>query len=110
MQEMASAPFGPSMGLSKEEYAKQVAELEAAEKKHQEEHAEPMQNSVSNTASDTRLVFHDFDYINPMTMLPEGAGAGEAYGDHTYGSGYSPPQKHKLFGITGMNRSHQAPG
>ena len=42
MQEMASAPFGPSMGLTKEEYARQVAELEAAERKHQEEHAEPL--------------------------------------------------------------------
>ena len=32
MQEMANAPFGPG-GLSKEEYAKQVAALEEAERK-----------------------------------------------------------------------------
>ena len=31
---MANAPFGPNMGLSKEEYAKQIADLEEAEKKH----------------------------------------------------------------------------
>lgn len=36
MQEMANAPFGPNMNLSKEEYAKQVAELEEAERKHNE--------------------------------------------------------------------------
>ena len=36
MQEMANAPFGPDMGLTKEEYAQQVEDLEKAEKKHLE--------------------------------------------------------------------------
>jgi hypothetical protein len=36
MQEMANAPFGPNMNLTKEEYAKQLAELEEAERKHNE--------------------------------------------------------------------------
>ena len=36
MQEMANAPFGPG-GLSKEEYAKQVADIEEAERKLQEQ-------------------------------------------------------------------------
>jgi hypothetical protein len=33
---MANAPFGPDMNLTKEEYAKQLAELEEAERKHNE--------------------------------------------------------------------------
>ena len=42
MQEMANAPFGQDMGLTKEEYAKQVEDLEKAEKKHLEgEQQEP---------------------------------------------------------------------
>ena len=36
MQEMANAPFGPDMNLTKDEYAKQLAELEEAERKHNE--------------------------------------------------------------------------
>lgn len=39
---MGLAPFGPAYGLTKEEYAKQVAELEEAEKKHHNEQ-EPIQ-------------------------------------------------------------------
>lgn len=42
MQEMGLAPFGPEYGLTKDEYAKQVAEIEEAEKKHQNEQ-EPIQ-------------------------------------------------------------------
>lgn len=34
---MGLAPFGPAYGLSKEDYAKQVAEIEEAEKKHHNE-------------------------------------------------------------------------
>ena len=34
---MANAPFGPKMNLTKEEYAKQLAELEEAERKHNEQ-------------------------------------------------------------------------
>ena len=36
MQEMANAPFGPNMSMSKEEYAQQIAALEEAERKHNE--------------------------------------------------------------------------
>ena len=47
MQEMANAPFGPNMTLSKEEYAKQIAELEEAERKHNEQ-KEPLFPSLDN--------------------------------------------------------------
>jgi hypothetical protein len=36
MQEIANAPFGPKMNISKDEYAKQLAALEEAERKHNE--------------------------------------------------------------------------
>lgn len=82
MQEMANAPFGPG-GLSKEEYAKQVAAIEEAERKLQEElepdqanltkddydNQKEMKNSKSQRAPPLpdKMVFHDFDYINPVT-------------------------------------------
>lgn len=34
---MANAPFGPNMEVSKEQYAKQIAELEEAEKKNDQQ-------------------------------------------------------------------------
>jgi hypothetical protein len=34
MQEIANAPFGPNMNLSKEEYARKMAAIEEAEKMH----------------------------------------------------------------------------
>ena len=37
MQEMGLAPFGPAYGLTKEEYAKYIVEIEEAEKKHHNE-------------------------------------------------------------------------
>lgn len=37
MQEMANAPFGPNMNMTKEEYAQEVAALEEAERKHNEQ-------------------------------------------------------------------------
>ena len=80
---MANAPFGPNMNLTKEEYAKQLAELEEAERKHNEQN-EPglpkLESGIKNSQSQKlegppppyRMVFHDFDYINPETQKPHG--------------------------------------
>jgi len=82
MQEMANAPFFPNTNMTKEEYAKQVAEIELADAKAFDEQ-EPgkmvgdeadspkgMKNSRSFNGSPplpAKMVFIDFDYINPMT-------------------------------------------
>lgn len=73
MQEIANAPFGAHMNLSKEEYAKKMAALEAQQSIHDEQR-EPlkMENTGSAGVVRRKMVFHDFDYINPFTNLPEG--------------------------------------
>lgn len=73
---MANAPFGPNMTLSKEEYAKQIEDLEKAEKKHLEE-TEPKALRPKSNALPEKIVFHDFDYINPLTNMPEGSKLGD---------------------------------
>ena len=71
------APFGPGMTLTKSQYAAQVAEIEEEEKKAQES-AEPKRegskeaNKVNLDDLRKRFIFHDFDYLNPMTKLPVG--------------------------------------
>ena len=88
MQEMANAPFGPNLEVSKEQYAQQLAELEEAEKNNDSNEPErpevlnsiktkgsPLKNSKSQHLEDTpphNMVFHDFDYVNPSNKLPVG--------------------------------------
>lgn len=93
MQEMANAPFGPGSGMTKEEYAKQVKEIEEAERKHHNEKEPPkmdpprtpsaerrrreeerlrLEAEAKKRAIMSRLIFHDFDYVNPISNLPEG--------------------------------------
>ena len=63
---MANAPFGPNMEMSKEQYVKQLAELEEAEKKNDQNEPEmpevlnsvktkgsPLKNSKSQHLEDT---------------------------------------------------------
>ena len=88
---MANAPFFPNTNMTKEEYAKQVEEIELAEAKaydeqepgkmigdeaeqngavDKEDSPKGMKNSRSFNASPplpAKMVFIDFDYINPMT-------------------------------------------
>ena len=64
MQDMANAPWAAS-GLTREEYANGLLELEAAEAQHNNDE-EPLK--VSNTRleismNQTQLIFPDFDYI-----------------------------------------------
>lgn len=64
MQDMANAPWAAN-GLTKEEYALGISELEAAEAKHNNDQ-EPLK--LSNTQleigmNQTQLIFPDFDYI-----------------------------------------------
>ena len=93
MQEMANAPFGPGSGMTKEEYAKQVKEIEEAERKHHNEKEPPKMEPPRTPSAErqkreearkqyeaeekkrqimARLIFHDFDYVNPISNLPEG--------------------------------------
>jgi hypothetical protein len=44
---MANAPFGKNMEISKEEYAKQLAELEEAERKHNDQNEPNMPKDKS---------------------------------------------------------------
>ena len=93
MQEMANAPFGPGSGMTKEEYARQVREIEEAERKHHNEKEPPKMEPPRTPSAEkrrreeerlkaeaeekrkqimSRLIFHDFDYVNPISNLPEG--------------------------------------
>ena len=90
---MANAPFGPGSGMTKEEYAQQVREIEEAERKHHNEKEPPKMTPPRTPSSErrrreeerlrieaeekrksimARLIFHDFDYVNPISNLPEG--------------------------------------
>lgn len=51
MQEMANAPFGPNMNVSKEEYAKQIAELEEAEKKNDQKEPDRPEIALNSAKS-----------------------------------------------------------
>lgn len=72
------APWGEGSGLTKEEYALKVQQLEEQDHKLLNER-EPSKTMIAPTPEvrksvppPTRLIFHDFDYVNPNTNLPEG--------------------------------------
>ena len=75
MQEHGLAPFGPGSNMTKSQYALHVAELEEQEKKAQNE-AEPSPSRTPGAqgkyGSPRKYIFHDFDYINPKTKIPQG--------------------------------------
>lgn len=54
MQEMANAPFGPGSGMTKEEYAKQVKEIEDAERKHHNEKEPPKMEPPRTPSAEKR--------------------------------------------------------
>lgn len=68
---MANAPFGKGQEMTREEYIAQLAELEKQEKANQKEQ-EPVTEGPQEPAQKRQMIFHDFDYINPITMRPEG--------------------------------------
>ena len=53
----------------------------------------------------TKIVFHDFDYINPLTNLPEGSKLGEydEDGNPLQSSPASMRASNKMFGLKLMN-------
>jgi hypothetical protein len=68
MQDMANAPWAQN-GMSKEEYANSILEMEQAMRKHDND---PEPSKLSKTQSKiedlhsslpSQLIFHDFDYV-----------------------------------------------
>ena len=56
------------------------------------------------------MIFHDFDYINPVTMMPEGRNSNDYQTNRSLQSfnpqnayGAQSSTRHKKFGTTGMS-------
>ena len=75
LKEMATAPFGAGQEMTKEQYIQNMTALEEQEKRQEKE-----PDKTDNLDSEAhvvahrphRMIFHDFDYLNPLTMRPQG--------------------------------------
>lgn len=77
IKEMANAPFGPLMDMTKEEYSKKLQELEEQERRALNEPEPKKLENTTGTYSETdgirlpeianssKMIYHDFDYIMP---------------------------------------------
>jgi hypothetical protein len=91
MQEMANAPFGPKMNLSKEEYAKQLEELEEAERIHNDM-TEP--NKPQEPTPKRITITHE-EVSMKKTQAFEGTGSG-IKSSQSHKKFEHPPPPHKM--------------
>ena len=74
LKEMATAPFGAGQEMTKSQYIQNMTALEKTEKEPEKTDANIDSEAQVVAHRPHRMVFHDFDYLNPLTMRPQGMG------------------------------------